>query len=59
MNYFKMIDQNDLKLWEPLEADSYQTTGAHGCETWFSYQARVVRDFAEIFNTTLKWVRED
>ena len=51
-NYVEMIYQDDLKLWEPLEADS-QTTGAHGCKTWFSYQAIVVREtFTEI---TLLW----
>ena len=58
MNYFEMIDQDDLKLWEPLEADSYQTTGAHGLWDMVllpSYSCKRLR----LDNTTLKWICED
>ena len=53
------IQHDIFQRFKPLEADRNQFTGAEGSETWFSYQAWVMRVFAETLNTTQTWVRED
>ena len=58
-NYFSAIQHDIFQRFKPLEADRNQFTGAEGSETWFSYQAWVMRVFAETLNTTQTWVRED
>lgn len=47
---------SDLQLWDGDEADQH---GGEGCQTWFTYQAEVVRQFAEEINITQDWIRED
>ena len=58
-NYFPMLDLEDLKLYEPLEADQHLAAGTPGCETWFSYQARYILQWAVQVNRALTWLRED
>ena len=56
LNYFDMLDLADLQLWDGDEGDHH---GGDGCETWFTHQAEVVRQFAEQLNVTEAWIRED
>ena len=51
-----MLDRTDLLLWDGDKADQH---GGQGDETWFTLQARAVRDFAEHLNITEDWIKGD
>ena len=51
-----MLDLTDLQLWDGEEGDRH---GGAGCETWFTHQAEIVKQFAEQLNVTEAWIRED
>ena len=46
----------DLQLWDREAADLHN---GQGCSTWFTYQAGIVRKFAEELNVDAEWLRED
>ena len=54
--YFNMLDSTDFELWQGEVGDKH---AGDSCITWFSFQAEVVKVFAEILNINEDWIRED